>query len=108
MREQSPNFTVGAVAMECELHQASTRTLSRLLSQSGHKYVQPRRKGILMATEKRKRVAYAVRGVINMTPAFWTEDVLLYLDTVSFVHKRNPYKDALDQPSGCGERLVTV
>ena len=26
---------------------------------------------------------------------FWTDDVLVYLDAVSFVHKRNPCADAL-------------
>ena len=44
---------------------------------------------------KRKQVAYAVKAVKHMTPAVWTEDVLLYLEAVSFVHKRNPYEDAL-------------
>ena len=95
MREQNPNLTVGAIAMECELHHVSNKTLCRLLNQSGYKYVRPRRKGILTASDKRKRVAYAVKAVKHTTPAFWTEDVLLYLDAVSFVHKRNPYEDAL-------------
>ena len=35
MREQNPNINVGLVAMECELHQVSTRTLSRILNKSG-------------------------------------------------------------------------
>ena len=95
MREQNPNVMVGAIAMECELHHASTKMLCRFLNQSGYKYVRPRRKGILTASDKRKRVAYAVKAVKQTTPAFWTEDVLLYLDAVSFVHKRHPYEDAL-------------
>ena len=73
----------------------SSRTLYRILNQSGFKYVRPRRKGILTATDKRKRVAYALKAVRNITPTFWTDDVLLYLDAVSFVDKRNPYEDAL-------------
>ena len=48
-----------------------------------------------MASDKRKQVVYAVKAVKHTSPAFWTEDVLLYLDAVSFVHKRNPYEDAL-------------
>ena len=95
MREQNPNINVGLVAMECELHQVSTRTLSRILNKSGFKYVRPRRKGILTARDKKKRVAYAAKALKNTTPKFWTDNVLLYLDAVSFVHKRNPYQDAL-------------
>ena len=38
---------------------------------------------------------YAVKAVKNTAPAFWTDDVLLHLDAVSFVHKRYPYEDAL-------------
>eukprot|EP00794_Sanderia_malayensis_P013317 gene13317-biopygen10624 len=35
----------------------------------------------------------------DTSPTYWTEDVLLYLDAVSFVHKSNPYEDALS-PAG--------
>ena len=35
----------------------------------------------------------------NTTPPFWTDDVLEYLDAVSFVHKRNPCADDL-APAG--------
>ena len=50
-REENPSITVGLVAMECELHQVSIRTLSRILNESGYKYVRPRRKGILTASD---------------------------------------------------------
>ena len=99
LREENPNITVGLVAMECELHQVSIRTLSRILNESGYKYVRPRRKGILTASDKKKRVAYAAKALKNTTPRFWTDDVLLYLDAVSFTHKRNPYQAAL-APAG--------
>ena len=51
LREENPNITVGLVAMECELHQVSIRTLSRILNESGYKYVRPRRKAILTASD---------------------------------------------------------
>ena len=53
-REQDPNINVGLVAMECELLQVSTRTLSRIVNQSGFKYVRPRRYGILTARDKKE------------------------------------------------------
>ena len=87
MREQNPNVTVAAIVSECELSKVSSRTLYRISNQSGFKYILPRRKGILTATDKRKKVAYALKVVRNTTPTFWTDDVLLYLDAVSFVHE---------------------
>ena len=53
LQEENPNITVGLVAMECELHQVSIRTLSRILNESGYKYVRPRRKGILTTSDKK-------------------------------------------------------
>ena len=76
--------------MQCELHQVSTRTLSRILNKSGFKYVWQRRKGILT-----DRAAYAAKALKHTTPTFWTDNVLLYLDAVSFAHNGNPYQDAL-------------
>ena len=75
MREENPNVEVGQVAMQCELHQVSIRTLSRILRKSGFKYVRPMRNGILTAKDKKKRVAYALKAIKNTTPAFWTDDV---------------------------------
>ena len=79
MREQNPNINVGLFAMECELHQVSTRTLSRILNKSGFTYVRPRRKGILTARDKKKRVAYADKALKNTTPTFWTSTGREYL-----------------------------
>ena len=95
MRESNPNVHVHEIARECDLTVVSRKTLSRILNQAGYKYIRPRRKGILTANDKRKRVAYATEAVKNTSPTFWTHDVLLYLDAVSFVHKTNPYQDAL-------------
>ena len=53
MREEKSNVTVGQVAMECELHQVSIRTLSRILRKLGFTYVRPMRKGILTAKDKK-------------------------------------------------------
>ena len=51
-------------------------------------------KGFLLP-ETKKRVAYAAKALKNTTNTFWPDNVLLYLDAISFVHKRNPYQDAL-------------
>ena len=68
MREQTPNINVGLVAMECELHQVSTGTLSRILNKYGFKYVRPRRKGILTARDKKKESCLRNHGPITYYP----------------------------------------
>ena len=60
-REENPNITVGLVAMEFELHQVSIRTLSRILNESGYKYVLLRRKGILTASDKKRELPMQLR-----------------------------------------------
>ena len=45
--------------------------------------------------DTKKRVAYAAKALNNTTLKYWTDNVLLYLDAVSFAHKRNSYQGAL-------------
>eukprot|EP00794_Sanderia_malayensis_P020833 gene20833-biopygen15362 len=99
MRESNPNVHVMDVAKECEITEVSKKTLCRVFTNSGYQYIRPRRKGLLTLKDKKKRVAYALKALKDTSPAFWTDDVLLYLDAVSFVHKSNPYEDALS-PAG--------
>eukprot|EP00794_Sanderia_malayensis_P001997 gene1997-biopygen1816 len=99
MRESNPNVHVMDVAKECEITEVSKKTLCRVFTNSGYQYIRPRRKGLLTLKDKKKRVACALKALKDTSPAFWTEDVLLYLDAVSFVHKSNPYEDALS-PAG--------
>ena len=61
IREQNANINVALVAMECELHKVSTRTLSRILNKSGYKYVRPRRKEILTARDKKRELRMQLR-----------------------------------------------
>ena len=56
MREQNPTINVGLVALECELHQVSTRTLSKILNKSEFKYVCLKRKRILTARDKKREL----------------------------------------------------
>ena len=45
-----------------------------------------------MCSAEEKRDSHCQR---QKNDTFWTDNVLLYLDAISFVHKRNPYQDAL-------------
>ena len=88
------NVKIGSVAVECELHQVGNMTLSRFFNQSGFKFVQPWKKGTLTPKDNRRRVAYALKASKNTTPMFWTDNVIMYLDAVSFIHRRNSCADA--------------
>eukprot|EP00794_Sanderia_malayensis_P004113 gene4113-biopygen2576 len=99
MRESNPNVHVMEVAKKCDITEVSKKTLCRVFTTSGYQYIRPRRKGLLTLKDKKKRVAYALKALKDTSPTYWTEDVLLYLDAVSFVHKSNPYEDALS-PAG--------
>ena len=72
----------------------SDRTIRRLLNRNGYHYLQARKKGLMSASDRMKRVAFA-RRVINNYPAdVWTNKIAFHLDGVSFVYKSNPMDQA--------------
>ena len=95
MRETNGNVRVMDVAKEWQITHVSYRTLVRALHDAGYRFLNPRKKGILSAKDRRKRVSYARDALKKHDRNFWTDDVLMYLDGVSFHHKQNPYNDAL-------------
>ena len=50
---------------------------------------------MLSEKDRKKRQCFARQAIQKYDRKFWTDDALLYLDGVSFIHKRNPYRDAL-------------
>ena len=50
-----------------------------------------------------KKYAQNAKKVPKDSPKFYTHDISFYLDGVSFVHKYNPLKTAL-QPKSCVEK----
>ena len=95
LRNENANVTVHDVAKECSVTKVSYRTLVRLMNENGYRCLRPRQKGLLSEKDRRRRQCYARQAIQKYDRKFWTDDVLLYLDGVSFVHKRNPYRDAL-------------
>jgi len=90
MRGDNPNVRVMDVAKECEIRNVSYRTLVRALNDAGYRWLTSRRKGLLSAGDRKQRVQY-VRGALrNYDRDFWTGDILLYLDGVSFRHNHRP------------------
>ena len=94
-RKENVNVKVMDVVKEAELEGvASYRTFARILNCAGFKHLQPRKKGLLSYKDKQKRLQYARKMLRQHRSSFWTEDVAMYLDGVSFVHKFNPFREA--------------
>ena len=102
-RKKYVNFSVKDLMVECgfdstPVHQ---RTISRYLNRNGFYMRQARKKGLLNDKDKRLRLSYArqMKRVLHDHPDFYTNHVAFYLDAVSFVHKNDPRKAAVQPKS---------
>ena len=95
MRDENPNVRVEDVAKDCEITSISYRTLIHTLNDAGYHFLRSRKKGILSPNDRQRRVRYAKTALKYYDTHFWTDDVHLYLDGVSFRHNHKPYEDAL-------------
>ena len=95
MRDENPTVKIIDVAKECEITNVSYRTLVRTVNDAGYRWLKPRRKGLLSAADRQQRVRYARDALRKYDENFWIDDVLLYLDGVSFRHNNRPYNDAV-------------
>ena len=95
MRGENPNVRIVDVAKECKITSIGYRNLIRTLNYAGCHFLRSRRKGILSSGDRQRRVRYAKPALNNYNTHFWTDEVLLYLDGVSFRQNQKPYEDAL-------------
>ena len=65
------------------------------VNDAGYRWLKCRRKGLHSADDRKHRVRYARAALRTHAKNFWTDDVLLYLDGVSFRHNHRPYHDAV-------------
>ena len=93
--------------VECgfDSNRVHPRTISRYLNRNGFYTRQERKKGLLNNKDKRLRLSYAreMKRVLRELPDYYTNHVAFYLDAVSFVHKNDPRKAAV-QPKSRGWR----
>ena len=103
LRQTSVNFSVKDVIQESGLDPriAKRRTISLYLNRAGYYHLQTRKKGILSESDKKIRTKYAraAKKILKDCPKFYTHDFSFYLDGVSFIHKYNPLKTALQPKS---------
>ncbi len=97
------NFSLKDLMAECSLHSKHVheRTISRYLNRHGFRFRQARKKGLLNVNDKRLRSSYArkMKVVLIQEPHFYTEHFAFYLDGVSFIHKNDPRKAAMQPKS---------
>ena len=81
----------------------SRRTAAKYLHRHGYKKRQLRKKGQLTEEDRRKRCQYA-RTSLQRDENFWKNDVVMYLDGVTFTFKPNPFQKSANH-SNVGYRL---
>ena len=94
MQKDGKNPTVKDVMNDAKTTKGSYRTYTRILNDTGHQQLQPRKKGLLSMKDKKRCKTFRTRALKEHEDTFWTNDIALYLDAVSFVHKYNPFKQA--------------
>ena len=93
-REQEGNFTSARLQYNCNLMHVSNKTVRRTLHQSGFKYLQSRKKGLMSKQDLVKRVKFVKDMHANYNETVWQEEICFYFDGSSFVHKTNPCEPA--------------
>ena len=95
LRKEFPNWTAKRLMMECQVDGVSVRTITRMLNKSGYSYRQARKKGLLSASDRRKRVHFARKMIAEYPENVWTKIIAFYFDGVGFVYKTHPKDQAL-------------
>ena len=77
-----------------KMSEVSCRTVQRFLHSHGYRYLNSRKKGVLLNTDFKRRFKFAKAIRKDYNKNVWTEKIAFYLDGVSFIHKYNPYDQA--------------
>lgn len=72
----------------------SVRTVQRLLNRNGYYFLQARKKGLMSAKDRRRRVQFARKMRKDYNLNIWKSGIGFYLDATSFVYKINPSDQA--------------
>ena len=68
LREREGSFTSTRLIQYNRIHSISDHTVRRLLNRNGYHYLQARKKGLMSASDRMKRVAFARRILNNYPP----------------------------------------
>ena len=93
LRQQRASFSAKHIHDSTNLRHLSINDIRRTLKKLGYSYRQSRKKGLLSAKDKTKRLQYA-REMQGKPANFWKEEITFYFDGVGFAHRSNPYSEA--------------
>ena len=97
------NITVKNVVKESgiSLQAAHRQTFSRFLNEKGYGYFVARRKGLVSEKDRKLHLKYArkMKRELVRNSEFFKDEVVFYLDGVSFVHKQNPLQATIGTKS---------
>lgn len=93
MRLEYDSFSATSIQEESGITHCTSRTFRRALNQLGFHYLHARKKGLVSAADRKKRLAFA-RTNVTREEEFWRTGIAFYFDGVGFAHKRNPYSEA--------------
>ena len=100
LRTEVGSFTSKRVKLEAGIGEdISNRTVRRCLNESGYKYRQSRKKGLLSKKDMIIRNKFAKKAKKILKDDFWTKGISFYLDGVGFTHKFNPKDQACSTSS---------
>lgn len=95
LRESEGSFSsprIGVAANVAE--RMSNRTIRRCLNKHGYGYFRMRKKGLLTAEDRKKRVKFCNRIKSLRNEDFWKTHISMYLDGVGFQFKTRPLDQA--------------
>ena len=92
LRKSHGNVTVQNIMSTVQLDRniVSQRTVSRFLNKCGYRYLQARKKGLLLASDLKKRLRFARDLKQEKSSSFWTNEIAFYFDATGFEFKRHP------------------
>ena len=93
LRKEQASFTAKKIQDNCQLTHVSTKSVHRTLHKYGYRYLQSRKKGLVYAKDKVRRLKFA-KEARKFAEDFWTKSVVFYFDGVGFGHKTNPNAEA--------------
>ena len=86
LRKEDGNFTVKRLMERADLNIAhvSWRTVQRFLHSNGYRYLNSRKKSVLLNADFKKRLQFAKKMKTEFHDNVWTEDIAFYLDGVLY------------------------
>ena len=90
LQKRDFDFTSKDVAVASGIVDVSNRTVRRAMNRCGYKYMNLRKKGMLLEDDFLLRKAWAQECRQKLPVNFWQQGVSMYYDGVGFEYKRNP------------------